>query len=594
MKSWTGSRPSAARVPGMADEQIVLAGKPGNLRTDARTLLSAGLRIDRRRFLSQIFFLIFAGVVGGFNLLLLVPIVNAVANPDGTMSLPLVGELPVTRIPLWVLLAAFILTSLGQALITRASAINAAALQPRIVDRLRHQAFEAILRADWEFVLRQRRSDIISVVTIGASRCGIAFQQLMQGSVNVVLAVVTAAVAIFVAPSVALLALVGVLILGSIQLIAIRPAHRLGRELGARSRDLQGVMQDSMDSLRLVRAHDAADVWVKRLGDAFAATRSVQIANVRRQSTAAAFSSVALAVAASVLVLVGVNTDVPPAEIVVVLVLVARLARLVQNLATSASQLANSLPAVGEIAELTNAARAAAESPHGVGGRTGQELNSHDPLVELRDVTYRYANSENGIKDVSLRIPAGQVTALAGHSGAGKSTVVDVVLGLLTPQSGSVLVDGAPLTASDLTWWRRHVAYVPQETVLIPATLRENLTWSSHTQTSDDRCWEALSAASAHFARNLPEGLDTVLGDRGLRLSGGERQRVAIARALLREPALLVLDEATSSLDDRTEQAVLSLIDTLRNRTTVLLIAHRQSTLDKADNVVRLEAGRVS
>ena len=183
------------------------------------------------------------------------------------------------------------------------------------------------------------------------------------------------------------------------------------------------------------------------------------------------------------------------------------------------------------------------------------------------------------------------MTALTGASGAGKSTTADIVLGLLEPDAGEVLIEGRPLTRAGLRAWRARVAYVPQETILIPGSLRRNLLWSVG-EASDEACWAALDRAAAGFARSLPDGLDTLLGDRGIRLSGGERQRVAIARALLREPDLLVLDEATSSLDDATEAAVLELLASLGPAVTVLVIAHRRSTIEAAGHVVELAAGR--
>ncbi len=183
------------------------------------------------------------------------------------------------------------------------------------------------------------------------------------------------------------------------------------------------------------------------------------------------------------------------------------------------------------------------------------------------------------------------MTALTGPSGAGKSTTADLVLGLLEPDAGTVLIDGHRLTHAALRAWRARVAYVPQETILIPGTLRKNLLWSVG-EATDAACWHALDRAAAAFARSLPDGLDTQLGDRGIRLSGGERQRVAIARALLRSPDLLVLDEATSSLDDATEAAVLELLRSLAPEVTVLVIAHRRSTIDAAGHVVELADGR--
>lgn len=572
---------------------IHLSGKPGSLVTDARALAAMAWNLDRRRFIAQIAFLIFGGLIGGFNLLLLIPIVNSVAGSQSPVNVPVFGALDLSQVPLWALLAGFVVLATLQALVMRAASINAASFQPRIVDELRRQAFDAVLSAKWLFILQRRKSDVIAIISVGSSRCGMAVQQMLTASVNVVLFSVTAIVAIAVSPAVAGIALTGVLILGLIQATVVKPVHRLGSQLGERTRNLQAVMHDSLESIRLVRAHDAAGPWAEQLASALVTTRAVQISNATRMATVSAFSSVALAVAASGLVLAAVAFDVSPSMIVVILLLVARMARLAQGLGTTAAQLANSLPAVEDIANLTNEARMMVEAPSIGDGRRGLATNPEAPLLEFDSVTFHYPGTENGVTDISFSVPRGQITVLTGHSGSGKSTTADLALGLLQPQVGVIRVDGEPLQSDEVPWWRSHTAYVPQETVLTPDTLRANLVWSVPGGATDEQCWEALDQAQAHFARALPDGLDTLLGDRGIRLSGGERQRIAIARALLRSPSMLVLDEATSSLDDATELAVLSLVEGLVPAVTVLVIAHRRSTIDAAHNVVEFAGGRV-
>jgi ABC-type multidrug transport system fused ATPase/permease subunit len=555
---------------------------------DLRTLLRVTWALDRHRVVAQVVLLVLGGVLGGAGLVLLVPIVGSIAG-DGPTGIPGIGDLGFGDWPLAALLAAFVGITVIQAAITRSASVNSALLQQRVVDRLRHDAFEAILAARWSFVVGIRQSDIVQVVTTGAQRSGLAIAQLVSSSVSGLLALVSAAVAIAVEPVLGSVAVVAVVMVAIAQGSGIRPAHRLGVEFGERSRQLQAVITDSLDSLRLVRAHDASAVWVERLGDAFTGTREVQVANTRRMSTVAALTSVGMAVAASGLVLGATWLDVPPASIVVMIVLVNRLSGQMRSVVQTSTVVANSLPAVRDVTDLTARAAAERETPASV---TDEPTVGHGPLVELRDVTFRYrpdgGEPTGGVTDLRLEVPEGRITAITGPSGAGKSTTADLVLGLLTPDTGQVLIRGVPLTADRLTWWRRHVAYVPQETIVFPGTLRDNLAWSVGRQVTDDECRQALIRAAATFVERLPDGLDTTLGDRGIRLSGGERQRVAIARALLRRPTLLVLDESTSSLDDETERAVLDTIGSLTPAVTVLVIAHRRTTLDLADHVVTL------
>lgn len=577
-----------------ASERDPSTGSTPSLLADVRTLVAAAWSLDRTRVVTQMTLLVVSGFIGGASVALLVPIVNSVAGPTNAIALPVIGTVGTGSVPLWVLLVAFVALAALLAGVQRTSAVNSARLQQQVVDRLRHDAFAAVLDARWSFVVGMRRSDITEVVTVGASRSGLAVNQLVLASVSAVLAVTTAVIAVLVDPLVALIAVVGVAVMAVAQASGIRPAHRLGRMLGERNRELQAVVGDSLDSLRLVRAHEASGVWVDRLAVAFGGARAVQLANVERMSTVSALTSVGTATAAAALVGVAVWAGMEPAAIAVMVVLIGRLSGQVSGVVRSMTMLANSLPAVGDIRRLTDDARAAREAPavaDAAGAPRPLAEGVDTPLVEFRKVSYTYPSSGRGVAGLDFVVPRGRVTALAGPSGAGKSTTADLALGLLAPDEGQVVVAGEPLRAEDLGWWRHHVAYVPQESLLLAGTLRDNLVWSTPRPVTDAECLDALARAAAHFVHRLPDGLDTVLGDRGVRLSGGERQRVAIARALLRRPELLVLDEATSSLDDETEAAVHDTIASLAPAVTVLVIAHRRTTLDLADHIVRIGVG---
>ncbi|WP_353808530.1 ABC transporter ATP-binding protein [Agromyces sp. SYSU T00194] len=212
----------------------------------------------------------------------------------------------------------------------------------------------------------------------------------------------------------------------------------------------------------------------------------------------------------------------------------------------------------------------------------------------IEDLTVVFPpESEPALDSIDLAIPPGQTVALVGASGSGKSTLVNSVLGFVRPTSGRILLDGRDMETVDLRTVRRHVSVVPQESVLFEGSIRENVTYGLG-DVSESRLAAALREANAlEIVDALPEGLDTLVGERGARLSGGQRQRISIARALIRDPRVLILDEATSALDSQSERKVQVALDRLMRGRTTLIVAHRLSTVRHADRIVVLERGRI-
>jgi subfamily B ATP-binding cassette protein MsbA len=223
------------------------------------------------------------------------------------------------------------------------------------------------------------------------------------------------------------------------------------------------------------------------------------------------------------------------------------------------------------------------------------ELKPLRDAIELQDVSFEYANSEERtvLRSVNLRIPAGRMVALVGESGGGKSTLSKLILRFHDPVSGRILWDGTDLRDASLKSLRRHIGLVTQETVLFNDTVRYNISYSRPDAT-EAQIEEAARVAFAHdFIKELPEGYDTIVGERGIFLSGGQRQRLAIARAVLADASVLVLDEATSALDAESERLVQKALANLTRNRTTLVIAHRLSTIRRADAIVVMERGRI-
>ena len=215
--------------------------------------------------------------------------------------------------------------------------------------------------------------------------------------------------------------------------------------------------------------------------------------------------------------------------------------------------------------------------------------------VVLDRITYRYPNTENPVlEQAGMVIPVGKSVGIVGASGSGKTTAVDILLGLLKPQEGQVLSDGMNIE-EDISGWLGHLSYIPQTIYMLDDTIRANVAFGYDLKTVEDKqVWKALREAQLEeFVKSLPEGLDTSIGERGVRLSGGQRQRIGIARALFTDPELIILDEATSALDNETEAAIMDSINELRGKKTMIIIAHRLSTIEECDIVYRVDAGKI-
>lgn len=226
--------------------------------------------------------------------------------------------------------------------------------------------------------------------------------------------------------------------------------------------------------------------------------------------------------------------------------------------------------------------------------KKAQRLTYRDK-IEIKNLSYRYPNSDKYIFDkAQMTIPIGKSVGIVGPSGSGKTTAVDIMLGLLDAESGEVLCDGKDVF-EQYAGWLQNIGYIPQTINLIDDTLRANVAFGVELEKIDeDRLWQVLEEAQLKdFIMGLPEGLDTKIGERGVRLSGGQRQRIGIARALYHNPELLILDEATSALDNDTEAAIMEAIDNFHGKKTMLIIAHRLKTIENCDMIYKVDGGKI-
>lgn len=536
-----------------------------------------------------------AGLTEGIGILLLVPLLEFLGgsgSPHGLVGplLTALNGLGLAPTP-GGLLAAFV------GLVALRSSVQYGRerlgnhLQHKVVDQLRQRCFAALLAAEWRWLAHTRRADHANLLLSDIGRVGVGLQVGLNLLANTATMTAYLLAALALSWSLTLVALASGALVFALLAGQRRHALSLGQSLTRASRAMHGNVQESLAGIKLAKILGAEGRHLQLFSDTTARLRAQQLQFAASTSLSRALFQLAGASLLAAYLYLGLSLWHTPVPVLLTLVLIfSRLIPLFMSSHQQLHQWLHALPALQEIDRLLVDCQACAE-PLPPSDRPSGDIQQ---AIVLRNVTLTYADRQQPALDrLSLRLPARTTTAVMGPSGAGKSTLADVLMGLLTPDSGEVSVDGSPITGSARRAWRRQVAYVPQEVFLFHDSIRHNLLWGLP-GASDEQLQLALQRAAADFVFQLPQGLDTVVGDSGARLSGGERQRLALARALLKQPSLLILDEATSALDTENEARIRQAIEQLHGDMTVLIIGHRLPTLEHADQVVVLDAGRVA
>jgi ATP-binding cassette subfamily C protein len=532
----------------------------------------------------------------GIGLLSLVPLLHLVGidvqqGSVGKVARSIAAAFGFFGLPLNLISALVLYVGLiaGHGWLRRWQTVTYCTLQVGFTAYLRKRLHRSVTRASWIQVARCRASDLTHAMMGQVEHVGHGTHLVLNLVRDAMLISVYVAVTLYVSPSVTILVvsagLVLVLLLGR----GTRAASRLGEAMTRVGGEAYRAVMEHLGGIKMSKSYGAEERSIRlfaELADTVAGT-NLRAATAQADAKGRFDIGAALVIGGVLYVAIAV-LHTPTAVILVLLLAFARVLPGVSGLEQTIQQLLRMLPDLSAVLALEN--RLASHAAVGPAQHAPVRLCQ---AVRLESVSFRYEEAADpALVSVSLTIPAGQTTAIVGPSGSGKSTLADLLLGLIIPESGRVLVDEMPLTPEMLPAWREQIGYVPQDSFHFHDTVRANLLWA-RPEASEAEIWKALEVAAAEFVARLPQGLDTVLGDRGVRLSGGERQRVALARALVRRPAVLILDEATSSLDSENERRVQDAIERLHGRLTILVITHRLTTVRFADSIHVLETGRL-
>lgn len=377
--------------------------------------------------------------------------------------------------------------------------------------------------------------------------------------------------------------------------VALLPFFMLGRlsyGIGARhtamANEFQGSVVEALSAAKLILGFGNQEKTLRKIEGSLGPflKSSVQWVMVRAVSPLA-FEPLGFMMALTILYAGHARLHIPLSSLFILLYVLKTSSSLAMTIMNEKNRLENVAPALEQIDRLESEALRMIQP---TGTRRFERLKCE---IAFEGVRFSYPDHGETLKGVDVKIPKGRMTALVGRSGSGKTTFIDLLLGFYQPQAGQIAVDGAPLSELDILSWRRRIGFVPQDPFLFRASIRENLLWANSEANAEDIKQACDAANATEFIELLPEGLDTVVGDRGVRLSGGQRQRVALARTLLRKPELLILDEATSALDSHSELLIQNSVELLSKSVTVVAIAHRLSTIKMADRIYVLDKGAV-
>lgn len=545
--------------------------------------------------------MIIVSLLEGFGIYMLVPMLAAIGVFVGHSGMPFLSgglEHFLPFIPKsWLLpgmLMVFIVLLTGQALLQRYQSILNSRIQQRFMRSLRIDVYTSFMKAQWAFYLRQRKSDFSHVMTTELARVSQGTNLLLQLTTAVMFTMIQIALAFWLSPS-----LTGLVFLSGLGLFVVfRRSIRNAKQLGDRTTELSQVyfagITDHMNGMKDIKSNllEAANIhWFRSLTQRME-DNTTQF--VRQNATTQFFHRTAAAVFVACVIFISLQwLHVTPEKLIVLILIFSRLWPRFALIQASLEYIMSMISAFESVTKVQQECEAFTDPSLIVSASVRQPLSLRHG-IECSHLDYRYDGAaESALRHINLFIPARGMTAIVGKSGAGKSTMVDVLMGFLRPTGGQITIDGLVLDDELLLQWRQSFGYVSQDPFLFHATVRENLMLADK-DASEQQLWEALHFAAAdNFVSRLPEGLDTVIGDRGIRLSGGERQRLVLARAVLHHPSVLILDEATSALDGEHEAAIQAALERMKGQMTLIVIAHRLSTIRHADQIVVLDQGEV-
>ena len=537
--------------------------------------------------------LVSVNLLGACSLFAISPIVDFFVHPDLKGASPLTLKameflaslgLPVS-LKTWLLI--FIILVILASLLMVLARYSILRTKYAVLRDVMLGAFGDFFNARWFFFSSSKQGVLLNTFTRELTIVGDAFGAMAMFFASILQMAFFIVVPLYISWQVTLITLFLAFLFCFPFLLLGKLSYKLGALNTETSNKIISVIHENFSLAKVVLGFGNQHKASENLEKAFDAHRQVTLKSQMIGISMATLYRPLGIVAIVVALIVARSFSIPLSETAVLLLALLQVAFAVSHLTAQKNSLEIFFPSYEQIKRL----RLQAEQLKQVSGL--KKFEGFKGELTIKDLSFAYPEHQPILKQINITIPKGKMVALVGASGAGKTTLIDLIMGFHQPQEGEISFDGIKLENFDINSYRQRIGYVPQDSVLFNMSIIDNLLWTSSSATQEEIVRATKQANVQEFVEQLPQGYNTIAGDRGVRLSGGQVQRIALARAILRKPELLILDEATSSLDTYSERLIQQAIENIAKETTVIVIAHRLSTIVNSDYVYVLKEGRV-
>ena len=551
------------------------------------------LRQYPKLIVNNVCLLVLSTVISIGSLFSIAPIIDFLVHDKKEMMSPLSLKLiqfveryydPAPQIFFIILFITFMIASASLTVILRYYMLR---MQYEVMRDIIVGAFRNCFNATWYFFSTNKIGTLINTFTRETDIVGSAFRAMSHIVANAIQAVLLLAVPLSISWKFTCICLLLTVLFSMGYMQFGKVTYRLGKQNLETANIFSAILQEAFGSAKLILGFGNKDKIIEKIDDAFYSHSRVSVKSQTISGAILLMITPGVAITVVLAFYYSKSISFHLSSMSILIVSVTRIMMLIGQISSLKTTLDNFLPSYVQL-QTTNRNALMLKQ---VSGNTVFKKLERD--LRLEDVCFSYPDQRDVLKGITIHVSKGKMTALMGPSGVGKSTLIDLIIGFNQPEKGRICVDGKDLKKIDIISYRKRIGYVQQDSVLFNMSIRDNLLWAEENASEEDILNACRIANADEFIDNLNEGYDTIVGDRGVRLSGGQVQRIALARAILRKPELLILDEATSSLDTYSEKLIQDALEKISKETTIIAVTHRLSTIANADYIYILDDGRI-